>query len=212
MNTKEKLIEFKEKLLQLNIPISRDFEFDAELEDHPIGNQNIYRLYYINYHRIGEGYGHRKNNIGIINWRFNPFILPKEMTREEGFKVLSYLTDFIEKREDTEPCSFKSVSTLDGVLNLERFGFTRVEEKDESKILNLFTVDGRLLLFKRSNLYSKYFEWYVENVTKEEVESIYAKHNMEFRDIVWLDNPKEKTYTKILKQKNKRYFYFNWQS
>lgn len=209
MNTKEKLIEFKEKLLQLNIPISRDFEFDAELEDHPIGNQNIYRLYYINYHRIGEGYGHRKNNIGIINWRFNPFILPKEMTREEGFKVLSYLTDFIEKREDTEPCSFKSVSTLDGVLNLERFGFTRVEEKDESKILNLFTVDGRLLLFKRSNLYSKYFEWYVENVTKEEVESIYAKHNMEFRDIVWLDNPKEKTYTKILKQKNKRYFYFN---
>lgn len=204
MNTKEKLIEFKEKLLQLNIPISRDFEFDAELEDHPIGNQNIYRLYYINYHRIGEGYGHRKNNIGIINWRFNPFILPKEMTREEGFKVLSYLTDFIEKREDTEPCSFKSVSTLDGVLNLERFGFTRVEEKDESKILNLFTVDGRLLLFKRSNLYSKYFEWYVENVTKEEVESIYAKHNMEFRDIVWLDNPKEKTYTKILKPKNKR--------
>lgn len=204
MNTKEKLIEFKEKLLQLNIPISRDFEFDAELEDHPIGNQNIYRLYYINYHRIGEGYGHRKNNIGIINWRFNPFILPKEMTREEGFKVLSYLTDFIEKREDTESCSFKSVSTLDGVLNLERFGFTRVEEKDESKILNLFTVDGRLLLFKRSNLYSKYFEWYVENVTKEEVESIYAKHNMEFRDIVRLDNPKEKTYAKILKQKNKR--------
>ena len=134
MNTKEKLIEFKEKLLQLNIPISKDFEFDAELEDHPIGNQNIYRLYYINYHRIGEGYGHRKNNIGIINWRFNPFILPKEMTREEGFKVLSYLTDFIEKREDTEPCSFKSVSTLDGVLNLERFGFTRVEEKDESKM------------------------------------------------------------------------------
>lgn len=204
MNTKEKLIEFKEKLLQLNIPISRDFEFDTELEDHPIGNQNIYRLYYINYHRIGEYHGHRKNNIGIINWRFNPFILPKEMTREEGFKVLSYLTDFIEKREDTESCSFKSVSTLDGVLNLERFGFTRVEEKDESKILNLFTVDGRLLLFKRSNLYSKYFEWYVENVTKEEVESIYAKRNMEFRDIVWLDNPKEKTYTKILKQKNKR--------
>ena len=200
MNTKEKLIEFKEKLLQLNIPISRDFEFDAELEDHPIGNQNIYRLYYINYHRIGEGYGHRKNNIGIINWRFNPFILPKEMTREEGFKVLSYLTDFIEKREDTEPCSFKSVSTLDGVLNLERFGFTRVEEKDESKILNLFTVDGRLLLFKRSNLYSKYFEWYVENVTLEEVTNIYTKHNMELRNIECFDNQNDKEYSKVLKQ------------
>ena len=70
MNIKEKLIELKEKLSQLNLPISRDFEFDAELEDHPIGNQNIYRLYYIHYLRIGEHYGHRENNIGIINWPF----------------------------------------------------------------------------------------------------------------------------------------------
>lgn len=204
MNIKEKLIELKEKLSQLNLPISRDFEFDAELEDHPIGNQNIYRLYYIHYLRIGEHYGHRENNIGIINWPFLPFMLPKGMTREEGFKVLSYLTDFIEKREDTEPCSYKSVSTLDGVLNLERFGFTRVEEKDESKILNLFTVAGRLLLFKRSNLYPKYFEWYTENITKEEVESIYAKYNMEFRDIIWLDNQnnKNENNSKTLKLQN----------
>lgn len=131
-------------------------------------------------------------------------MLPKGMTREEGFKVLSYLTDFIEKREDTEPCSYKSVSTLDGVLNLERFGFTRVEEKDESKILNLFTVAGRLLLFKRSNLYPKYFEWYTENITKEEVESIYAKYNMEFRDIIWLDNQNNKNENnpKTLKLQN----------
>ena len=225
MNIKEKLIELKEKLSQLNLPISRDFEFDAELEDHPIGNQNIYRLHYVGYHRIGEGYGCRKNNIGVINWQFKPFMLPKGMTREEGFKVLSYLAYFIKKNEYIVRASFKSVELLDSildlgklgfpridetielldnVLNLERLGFTRVDEKDENKILDLFAVYGRPLLFKNSNLYPKYFEWYTENITKEEVESIYAKYNMEFRDIIWLDNQNNKNENnpKTLKLQN----------
>lgn len=123
------------------------------------------------------------------------------MTREDGFKILSYLTNFIEKRDDTEPCSLKSVRMLDSVLDLERFGFTRVKEDNEKNILDLFTVRGRLLLFKKSELYSKYFEWYVENVTLEEVKKIYAKYNMEFRDVVWLDNQNEKIYSKTLKTK-----------
>ena len=32
----------------------------------------------------------------------------------------------------------------------------------------------------------------VESLTLEEIESIYAKHGMEFRDIVWLDKEKDK--------------------
>lgn len=200
MNLKEKLLELKKKLSSKEIPVPRALEFDATLEDHSVGNQDIYRLYFVNYHRIGESYGREDNNVGMINWPCNPFMFPEGMSREEGFKVLSYLTDFIEKREDIEPCSLKSVRTLDGVLDLERFGFKRVKEDDENKILNLFTVSGRLLLFKRSKLYPKYFEWYVENVTLEEVTNIYAKYNMGFRDIVWLDNQNDKGHSKILKQ------------
>ena len=198
MNIKEKLLELKKMLSSKEVPIPRALEFDATLEDHSVGNQDIYRLYFVNYHRIGESYGRQDNNVGMINWPCNPFMFPEGMSREEGFKVLSYLTDFIEKREDIEPCSLKSVRTLDGVLDLERFGFKRVKEDDENKILNLFTVSGRLLLFKRSKLYSKYFEWYVENVTLEEVTNIYAKYNMEFRDIVWLDNQNDKAHSKVL--------------
>ena len=202
MKIKEKLLKLKDLILLSDLPVSRDFEFNTSLEDHPIGNQNIYRLYYIDYHRIGEYDGRSDDNVGMINWRCKPFMLPKGMTREEGFKVLSYLTDFIEKREDTKPCSLKSVRTLDSVLDLERFGFTRVKEDDENKILNLFTVSGRLLLFKKSKLYPKYFEWYTQNITLEEVTNIYAKYNMEFRDIVWLDNQNNKGISKILKPQN----------
>ena len=179
--------------LQEEVPRNHDYEFEAELENHPIGNQNIYRLYYINYHRIGENYGMGPNNIGLIDWPCKPFMLPEGMTREEGFKVLSYLTDFIEKRDDVEEGSLTSVRTLDSVLSNERFGFKRVEKTDEDKILNLFTVGGRALLFKKSEYYEKYFEWYTENVTKEEVEEIYNKIGMEFRDIIWLDKEESKT-------------------
>ena len=200
MNLKNKLLEIREDILT-KFSVNKDFEFDAVFEDHPIGNQNIYRLYYVDYHRIGQGYGMKNNNIGIIDWNFEPFMFPNGMTREEGFKVLSYFTDVIEKREDIDVGSFKSVKTLDENIDLGRIGFTRVKGNDEDKILNLFTVSGRVLLFKKSDLYQKYFEWYSENVTKDEVKEIYAKYNMEFKDILFPED--KKVYTKTLKKDNK---------
>lgn len=200
MNLKNKLLEIREDILT-KFSVNKDFEFDAVFEDHPIGNQNIYRLYYVDYHRIGQGYGMKNNNIGIINWNFEPFMFPNGMTREEGFKVLSYFTDVIEKKEDIDVGSFKSVKTLDENIALERIGFTKVKENDENKILNLFTVSGRVLLFKKSDLYQKYFEWYSENVTLNEVKEIYTKYNMEFKDVLFPED--KKVYIKTLKKDNK---------
>ena len=188
MNLKEKLLEFKKRLLADELPVSRDFEFDATFENHPIGNQDIYRLYFIDYHRINEYVGRQDNNVGVITWPCNTFRFPEEMSREEGFKVLSYLIDFTEKIDCTKPWFYKSTRALDGVFGLERFGFKKVKEEDESKILDLFTINGRVALFKQSSMYQRYFEWYSEGVSREEVEAIYAKHNMPFEDIVWLDN------------------------
>lgn len=199
MKLKDRLLELRK--LFLSSTMSRETEFNTTFENHSVGNQEIYRLYYINYHLIGKNYGDNGDGIGMINWPFQPFKLPEGMTREEGFMVLSYLTDFIERREDIESCSLNSVKTLDGVLDLERFGFQRVNVIDENKILNLFTVSGRLQYFNRSEFYSKYFEWYIEDVTLEEVTNIYAKYNMPFKDIVWLDSQKDKRYTKVLESK-----------
>lgn len=203
MSLKDKLNKLKKDLLN-SIQLNRDYEFEATLEDHPIGNQNIYRLYYVDFHRIRESVRYPDpNNIGVVNWPCKPFMLPNGMTREEGFKVLSYLTDFIEKRKDIEPCSLKSVRTLDGVLDLERFGFTRINIQlptESEDVIDLFTVAGRLLLFKKSKLYPKYFEWYTEGVSLEEVKNIYNKYNMEFQDIKWTDETKEENHAKVLKK------------
>lgn len=195
MNLKEKLLELRKRI----IPFCNELDNDI-LENHTIGNQEIYRLYYIDYHKIGENYGFN-SKFSMTNWPFKPFMLPNGMTREEGFKVLSYLTDLIEKSEDIETCSLKSVKTLDEILNLNELGFIRVLEDDESKIINLFTVNGRVSLFKKSDLYSKYFEWYIENVSLEEVISIYQKYNIEFKDIQCLANLGSKEYSKVLIRK-----------
>ena len=201
MSLKDKLSKLRESLVNLGVVGSRDYEFNGVFEDHPIGNQDTYRLYYVDYHRINEYNGCDKNNIGMVDYPLRPFKLPEGMSREDGFKVLSYLTDDIEKQPDVEPYSLKAVRTLDKVLDLERFGFTRVEETDEDKILNLFTVTGRLLLFQKSKLYSKYFEWYTEGVSRREVQKIYANLGLEFKDVVWTDDEEAKTKPKIFEKK-----------
>lgn len=89
------------------------------------------------------------NNIGIVEWTSNPFQFPDGMDYEEGFKILSYLTDFIEKRRDVDVCSLASIKILNDVLYLDRFGFKRVKEIDEREITDLFTINGKLRTLKK---------------------------------------------------------------
>ncbi len=155
---KPDLLEERKKTYQSTIlQRAKVYDFEVSLENHLIGNQTIYRLYYVNYHKIGEGYLEGRH-FGVIKVPFRPFQLPEQMAREGGFKVLSYLTDFIEANKNVAPCSLQSIRMLDHLLNAENLRFRRIDEEDESKILDLFAVDGRVRLFKKSDLYEKYFE------------------------------------------------------
>lgn len=195
MNLKEHLVSFRNKLTA----IMTNNDFDELWKKHPIEEHNIYRLHYVEYYKIGEGYLD-KPRIGRTQYMGKPFRFPKGMTREEGFRVLSYLTDFIEKDDNIEECSLKSMKTLDEVLSISRLGFVRSEEKDERKILNLFAVAGRVSYFEKSSLYQQYFEWYSEGVTTEEVSKIYAKCGIEFYDLVLSRKNAEQEEVKILKK------------
>ena len=156
-------------------------EFKANLKNHPLGNQNIYRLHYILYYRTQDD----TDAFRTIDYPFEPFELPNGMSREDAFKVLSYLTNDIERKKNLEPCSYQSVSSLNEILNLQRLGFKKIGKNcDEKDIIDLFTISGRVLLFKESHYYSSYFEWYSENVTLTEVKNIYKKINIEFYDLI----------------------------
>ncbi len=164
--------------------MNRDYEFNAKLENHELGNQNIYRLRYISYQRIGEGYTNQKDNLELMDWPFDPFMLPLKMSREEAFKVLSYLIDYLEKNLALPECSYEGVKALNEVLSLERLGFKKISHPVADKdIIDLFTVTGRILLFQKSKNYLKYFDWYTEGVTLEEIKGIYQKLGLEFFDL-----------------------------
>ena len=111
-------------------------------------------------------------------------MLPENMMKEDAFKVLSYLTDYLEKNYNLEECSFQSVKLLNDFLNIPRFGFKKVNEDNDEKIINLYTVVGRIGLFKKSKYYSSYFEWYQENVSLDEVKEIYQKIGLDFTDVI----------------------------
>ena len=76
------------KISDSSFHVNRNYEFEVELEDHQLENKNIYRLYYINYHRIDEHYGRTDNNVGVIDWPFKPFMLPYGMSREDFEKEI----------------------------------------------------------------------------------------------------------------------------
>ncbi|MBO5884183.1 MAG: hypothetical protein J6Q51_00125, partial [Clostridia bacterium] len=44
---------------------------------------------------------------------------------------------------------------------------------------DLFTVGGDFKVFKRTELHDRYFDWFTENVTEQEIIDIYKKINKE---------------------------------
>lgn len=154
-------------------------EFDADLEDHVVPNNKYFRLHYVDYMRDINGKVH------MTNWTCNPFLIPDGLDKYSAFKILSYLVDYIERNRNLENAGLTSMVILDDVLDLERLGFKRTNNilfSDE--ITSLFTVAGRVKLFKNSPLYNEYFEWYVPNVSFDEVKDIYASINIDFYDLV----------------------------
>lgn len=190
MKAKKVLEAIKHNVANLMNPIYNEWEYELELENHSIQEGNAYALYHVGIYRDANCIKH------IIVEPFSPFMFPKGLSFLEGLKVLSYLTDFIEKREDIEEASRSSVATLNSVLDLERYGFSRVLDKNSIDVIPLYTVFGRIALFKNTKYYDSYFDWYIPNVTREEVINIYSKINMEFKDIIWLDKTNVKTLKK----------------
>lgn len=98
------------------------------------------------------------------------YMFPKGMTYTDGFKVLSYLRDYINKELNLDKEILNSIVSLDNVINLSEFGFTKTQALDSN-----CTMDRQLLFLDRVNQYSKYPEWYIEKISLEDVVSIYNK-------------------------------------
>ena len=172
---------------------------------------SVIRLFYVALEKF-KRYGTNNKVIGKTYTISSLFKLPKEMSLEDACKVLSFLSEKVEKENNLEPACSKSVEMVSNVL--ENFGFKKIETKTKghfhgvaqykpfSKIktfteckevdgvVDLFTVGGDFNIFKNSDLYDRYFNWYTEGVNQKEIENIYKKIG------------KQELFNQALKKKN----------
>ena len=138
--------------------------------------EKIYRIHFLKYFSNGCNSDNSNNMISRIDWMLQPFSIPIEMKEEDVFKILSYLTDYAGITEETINYSLKPIENLNFLLKTDITGFKKIEiYPNENKIIDLFLVFGISKMFEQSEYYSKYIEWYIPNVTREEVEKITNK-------------------------------------
>ncbi len=119
------------------------------------------------------------------------FYLPKGMSLNDACKIISYLSQKVEKENSIEEASLTSVKHVSSILN--DYGFEPVLEtqsqyihthgelpffkiksvcKKVDNVVDLITYNGEKG-FKRSDLHSRYFEWFTKDVKESEINQIY---------------------------------------
>ena len=152
---------------------------------------NMIRLVYV---EIGSARSYGR--IGVTIGASSSFALPEGMNLKEACKVISYLSEKIEKQYNLEPGCRESLARVSRIL--ENYGFKKTNINSQgyvhmlmevgpmrriniplSKVegcANLYTVAG-MDWFRRSNLYNDYFEWFTENVKESEFNQIINKNS-----------------------------------
>ena len=160
------------------------------------------RLMYVRlekFNRTGDG-----NKVGASFGVSSPFIIPKGMKIEDACKIISYLSLKVERENNIEPASEDSVALVSKLL--EDYYFDKCEGKSKpghyhsvseyhplSKVRTIFdeqiegvtdlmTIDGDDKLFKKSVLSKRYFDWFSENVSEEEIKDIYYQAYLSLPD------------------------------
>ena len=173
------------------------------------------RLFYVALEKFTR-YGSTETKLGQTFGVSSPFKIPKDMSIEDALKVISHLSEGIESELNIEPASERSVSVLSKVLT--DFGFEKVEgyyhghshavskynplskinitlpecEKIDG-VIDLFTVGGDFRLFNKSNLQDRYFNWFTEGISKNEILEIYDK--------IWAINLSEENLNNLVESK-----------
>ncbi len=162
----------------------------------------IIRMVYVAYEKF---ISHQDNSTKLGEdccWS-RQYQLPDGMSLEDACKVISYLSEKVEKENHLEEASKKSVMTVSSIL--KDYGFKAVEgtegnnvhghgdylppfvmprsfcEKVEG-VTDFITYNAPTLIFKLSGLGKRYFDWYTPNVTKEEFDRIYKSINLDINN------------------------------
>jgi len=115
-------------------------------------------------------------------YRSPKFKPPKGMCKFEIFKVISHLCDLIERDLHCNFMSIESVDVLESLLEI--YHFKKLDSMSRVPCSDFYFVDDQLDVFQQTSHSSKLFKWYVADVSREEIVSIYKKLNLPTDDFV----------------------------
>lgn len=164
MNIGEK---FKKKLQE----VLRTYEQKIKLENHTVPDTTYYRI--CCFDKVYEGFD---------LYHLDIFELPRNMSKEDAFKVLSYYFDLL----GSDSSDLEKSIYLNQLLNIEenKFKIHHSSSLKPDDITSLYVINTGRLDFKESEHYSKYFEWYTPNVTFDEIKCIFSKYDIPFEGVM----------------------------
>lgn len=149
-----------------------------KLRDHKVIDFGLYRFKFLEYNEIKSVYGPKFDETNV--YVFKEFTFPYGMSKEDAFKVISFLLDSTKLIIKADTGRNVDVANKDVIKHTDKAlglaGFNRIKDdafNNFDGVTDLYLVSGNLKKFKKSSEYKKYFNWYVDDVTEQDVEEIY---------------------------------------
>lgn len=162
------------------------------------------RLISVSYEKFTSHESHSKK-IGQTYFVSAPMITPKRMDIKDVCKIVSYISQTNKNELGINPISKESADLTSSILinygfdaykGFQQGYFRAVSDyspfktgknflkfNEISNNIDLITFSGNTELFKKSDLYDRYFDWQTPSVTLKDVFEIYGKYGLDLEEI-----------------------------
>lgn len=159
------------------------------------------RIIRLVYNSIEKYVSHQGSlNFGYTIVISSPFLLPEGVSFEDACKIISYLSEKVEREENIEPASKHSVARVSHIL--ENYGFQKLNAKDfgydvtfthghgiynpistikslsipkAEGVVDFITVGGNVKMFNKTTTKKRYFDWFIPSVSNSNFNEIIGK-------------------------------------
>lgn len=151
--------------------------------ENKVTEERVYRLHFLQF------YNNKHINFNFIkdyiDMPLNCFKLPNDMSEEEAFLIISYIKEQVERELGIQSDTQNEAIMMNSLL--EDYNFKKIcnfnQTYKEKDITDLYIVGGNKKRFETSKHYEKHVEWFTPNVSEEQVQRIYKKHNINKRTL-----------------------------
>ena len=135
----------------------------------------LVRVYYV---KLTETLVGKKNKIEIKPIKLNKQEIPSNLSLADAVKTISYVFNQVSKKTNSKTNSLLCTQLSNQCLR--QYHFTEIEDnkRKKEKCLPIFVIDGNPALLGKTELYSDYVDWYVPEISREEISNAFKEASL----------------------------------